>query len=98
MKEPVFQFYVTLTKEDYIRYNRTIVWRNKRTKWTFIITFVLLVLSCISLLFCYWNSSYVTIYDCLPLLLLFLLVFILYGITIACSILILGIMAVTSTR
>lgn len=36
MKEPVFQFYVTLTKEDYIRYNRTIVWRYKRSKWMLI--------------------------------------------------------------
>ena len=73
MKEPVFQFYVTLTKEDYIRYNRTIVWRYKRSKWMLIISIVLLVLTCIILLLGKLDLSSLSVYDYLPLLLLFLL-------------------------
>ena len=73
MKEPVFQFYVTLTKEDYIRYNRTIVWRYKRSKWMLIISIVLLVLTCITLLLGNLDLSSLSVYDYLPLLLLLLL-------------------------
>ena len=73
MKEPVFQFYVTLTKEDYIRYNRTIVWRYKRSKWMLIISIVLLVLTCIILLLGNLDLSSLSVYDYLPLLLFFLL-------------------------
>ena len=71
MKEPIFTFYVTLTKEDYIRYNRTITWRHKRTRWIIAIIIVMLVISCINLIIAYYNFSSVAGYNYIPLLFLF---------------------------
>lgn len=64
MSEPVFQFSVTLTKEDYKRFNRTVLWRMKRIRVMVILLLVMLVFYVAFLLFCYRRVSLI---DFLPL-------------------------------